>query len=277
MNLPTTEFSLNAAKYLELNIQEAGRETCVPDKAFTFTPKTYHLFHYVISGKGILTYGEKEYILKAGDFFYIAPGDKPYYRPDPTDPWTYEWVGIGGVSASNLIALAGISGDNPVYSDKRRYAKPFFDRMVLSQKAPGEFSLDGLSAAFGLFDLISEPKLRNEGYSQKKLHIESAKEFIRNNYAFDISVIDIASSVGVSPNYLSNIFKEIEDSSPKKYLIDVRMTRAAVLLGSSNIPVKEVGRLCGYPKQLHFSTAFRKRYEMSPSEYRKNNRKNRSK
>ena len=120
MNLPTTEFSLNAAKYLELNIQETGRETCVPDKAFTFTPKTYHLFHYVISGKGFLTYKEKEYILKAGDFFYIAPGDKPYYRPDPSDPWTYEWVGIGGVSAANLTVLSVIRGDNPLESVKIR-------------------------------------------------------------------------------------------------------------------------------------------------------------
>ncbi len=242
----------------------------MPDKAFSFTPKTYHLFHYVLSGKGTVSYGNKEYSLHPGEFFYIAPGESAHYRPDPSDPWTYEWVGMGGVSASNLIELAGITMATPIYLDKRRSAKPFFDRMVLSAKGNGEFSLDGLSAAYGLFDLISKPKLSAGESSQKKLHIESAKEFIRNNYAFDISVTDIANSVGVSPNYLSNIFKEIDGSSPKKYLIEIRMLRASVLLASGELPIKEVARLCGYPKQLHFSTAFSKYYGVSPSTYKAN-------
>ena len=261
---------LDSSSYSELSVRECGREVCVADKLFTFTPKTYHLFHYVLSGKGQLVYDGTTYNLKAGDYFYIAPGDQPYYHPDPKDPWTYEWIGIGGSNASRLIELAGISASRPVQTDKGRELKRFFDGAYASQKhEKGSFTLEALSCVYGLFAKISQPESPVSQVSAKRNHIEAAKEFIDNNFAFDISVEDVAKSVGVSPNYLSNIFNELESSSPKRYLTKVRMEKAAALLRQGRHKIKEVAAMVSYSNQLHFSTAFRKYYGTSPASYKK--------
>lgn len=261
---------LDSSKYLELNVLEAGREVCVNDKVVTFTPKTYHLFHYILSGKGHLNYGNAEYDIKAGDFFYIAPGDQPRYQPDPHDPWSYEWIGLGGSSATRLIALSGISAENPVRADKTREIKRFFDGIVASQgDVKGTFSLDALSCAYGLFARIAKPVEPSSRLSAKQAHIAAAKEFIENNYAFSVTMESVAKSVGVTPNYLSNIFNELEGSSPKAYLTKTRMEKAALLLRSGQYRIKEIAAMVSYPNQLHFSAAFHKYFGVSPSEYKK--------
>ncbi len=268
------ETVLDSSKYLELNVLETGREVCVADKIFTFTPKTCHLFHYVVAGKGHLSYNGKEYDIKAGEFFYIAPGDQPYYRPDPKDPWAYEWIGISGSNATKLIHLAHISADNPVGQDKARELKRYFDAIYSAQNPEkGSFTLDALAALYGFFGKISHPEVSQAHVSAKQAHIAAAKEFIENNYAFSISVEDVAKSVGVSPNYLSNIFNEIESSSPKRYLTQTRMEKAALLLRSGQYKIKEVAAMVAYPNQLHFSAAFHKYFGVSPVSYKKSNAK----
>jgi AraC-like DNA-binding protein len=260
----------DATKYVELSLHEAGREVCVPDKIFSYTPKTYHLFHYIETGKGTLEYKGVTYNLHAGQIFYIAPGDKPFYKPDPNDPWSYVWLGFSGSNAARFLGLAGLSSSSPIYNDPDRKLKPFFEAVENEKRAKGVFDLTALGYAYQLFgELISTHLKVTPEVDAKKRHVESAKEFIHNNYAFDISAGDIAKSVGVSPNYLANIFREVENSSPKKYLIQVRMEQAAVLLSTHQYKIKEVAKMVAYPNQLHFSNAFHKYYGVSPLQYAK--------
>lgn len=258
----------DASKYVELSLHEAGREVCVPDKVFSFTPKSYHLFHYVATGKGTLEYKGVVYSIHAGQLFYIAPGDKPLYKPDPRDPWSYVWLGFNGANAKRFLQLAGISSDSPVYSDPERILKPYFESIENEKRAKGFFDLFSLGEAYHLFAKLVEPYLvSGVELNAKRRHVEAAKEFVHNNYAFDISAHDIAKSVGVSPNYLANIFRELDHSSPKKYLIKVRMEKAALILSIGQDKIKDVAKMVSFKSQLHFSNAFHKYYGVSPSTY----------
>ena len=60
--------------------------------------------------------------------------------------------------------------------------------------------------------------------------------------------------------------------APQEFLIQYRMSRAAELLKTSDIPVKDISVQVGYPNQLHFSRAFKNVYGVSPRTYRQNNR-----
>jgi hypothetical protein len=109
---------MDASSYLELNLKECGREICLPDKEFTYTPKSYHLFHYVASGKEPWCMADKTYHLHRGDLFYFAPHDLPHYTPDHDDPWSYLWLGFDGTNAKAFLSLAGLSSENPVFMTK---------------------------------------------------------------------------------------------------------------------------------------------------------------
>ena len=131
----------DAASYIELSLHECGREECLPDKTFHFTPKEYHLFHYVLRGKGIFSYKGYTYKLKRGDVFYIPPREVPTYHPDPSDPWTYEWIGIGGSRAAELIEKAHISASKPVFHDETLVYKTHFDAIANEYLSKGKLNL----------------------------------------------------------------------------------------------------------------------------------------
>ena len=58
------------------------------------------------------------------------------------------------------------------------------------------------------------------------------------------------------------------DRAFNRYLQKQRMLRAAELLKDEQIKVQDIAELLGFSDNNYFSKAFRKFYDMSPSEYR---------
>lgn len=51
-----------------------------------------------------------------------------------------------------------------------------------------------------------------------------------------------------------------------------RMSKAAQLLQLTDLSIRDIGKVVGYPNQLHFSRAFKNTYKISPSQWRKENK-----
>ncbi len=261
-------FENDAATFIELSLHECGREACLPDKAFHYTPKEYHLFHYVVRGKGTFILGGRTYYLHRGDMFYIPPREVPTYHPDPSDPWTYEWLGVGGSRCGSILDFLGIDAEHPVVHDDSLLLKGYFDAIANEYLAHGRLNLYCLGQAYCLFGrAIQRLKADKEELDEKEAHLVAAKEYVNNNYQFAITVNDVAKNVGVTSNYLSSLFKRFEGISTKGYLTKVRMEKAATILRSGAYKVKDAGLMTGYKNQLHFSGEFRKYYGVCPSEF----------
>ena len=54
-------------------------------------------------------------------------------------------------------------------------------------------------------------------------------------------------------------------------MIRLRLSKAADLMKGTNQSIGVIAVRCGYPNQLHFSRAFKKRYGISPREWRRQN------
>ncbi len=57
--------------------------------------------------------------------------------------------------------------------------------------------------------------------------------------------------------------------SPKEYLINYRLERAAMELTGGDQSISQVASRVGYPDQMAFSKAFKKKYGIGPQQYRK--------
>ena len=57
--------------------------------------------------------------------------------------------------------------------------------------------------------------------------------------------------------------------SPHQYLAEVRLNHARVLLTATDEPVTDIAFSCGYNSIEHFATAYRQKYNVNPSRYRK--------
>ncbi len=99
--------------------------------------------------------------------------------------------------------------------------------------------------------------------------IRKAKEYIQTHYSEPITLEEVSRVVGLSTAYFSALFKKTEGEGFAKYLINVRMEQAKLLLRESNQPVAEICRKVGYNDLKHFTHTFEKAAGVKPATYRK--------
>lgn len=94
--------------------------------------------------------------------------------------------------------------------------------------------------------------------------------FLRKNFGKPITLLMLAELIECNPIYLSNTYSKVFRISPMRYLQNIRMTRAMILLRDTNIGIKEIANQVGYISNSQFSDLFKRHYNMTPSEYRIN-------
>ena len=100
------------------------------------------------------------------------------------------------------------------------------------------------------------------------LLILRAKEYIDLNYRRKFTLKDVASELYLSPNYLSDLFKKHTGMKFSDYLLEVRMEKSKEYLMDIHYRVGDISALVGFSDARYFSSTFRKRYGMSPLEFR---------
>ena len=91
---------------------------------------------------------------------------------------------------------------------------------------------------------------------------------MRENYAQPLSLEQVAAEVHLTPEYFSRIFKEELGITFVNYLTDIRLSRSVQLLETTALRVQNIAQSVGYANVSYFSTIFKKKYGMSPYEYR---------
>ena len=98
--------------------------------------------------------------------------------------------------------------------------------------------------------------------------VRLAMRRIQSDYAQPLSLEQVAAEVHLTPEYFSRIFKEEVGVTFVNYLTDVRLRHSVQMLESTAKRVQDVAQAVGYPNVSYFSTIFKKKYGMSPYEYR---------
>lgn len=132
-----------------------------------------------------------------------------------------------------------------------------------------EYLLEGL-----LYEFISVLARHMEPGAERRtgtdnLYIRKAVEYIQNHFSDPLQVGEIADYVGINRSYLYTLFKEQFGMSPKEYLTNFRITRAAQLLEITELSIGSVAMSCGYQNTLGFSKLFKARMGVVPSVYKK--------
>jgi len=97
---------------------------------------------------------------------------------------------------------------------------------------------------------------------------QDAVAIVEADYASDLSLDDIARRVASSRRQLQRAYAEIGDTTFRDHLTGVRMERAAELLTTRGLTVREVAYRVGYRQPAQFAKAFRRHHGVSPSDYR---------
>lgn len=112
-------------------------------------------------------------------------------------------------------------------------------------------------------------KMIAEKKNKSQLPIRMAKQYLQENYSRSVSLEDVAEAIGLSPAYLSTMFKKELGINFSDFLISCRMEAAKELLKGSDLPIAEVAERVGYLDSRYFSKTFHKVVGLKPSVYRK--------
>lgn len=94
------------------------------------------------------------------------------------------------------------------------------------------------------------------------------KEYVENNYMYDISMQEAAQTMGYSDAYFSKLFKQYFNQNFTAYLTEYRMKKAKQLLSDTNESIKDISRMVGYTDSNYFAKIFKRIVGEIPSKYR---------
>jgi two-component system response regulator YesN len=105
--------------------------------------------------------------------------------------------------------------------------------------------------------------------SRPSLEVKKALSYIEEHFAENLTLASLASHIGLSPNYLSQMFKRNTGKTILQHLTYYRLQEAKKLLKQGNYNVSEISFRVGYDNQRYFSQVFTKQEGVTPSGYRK--------
>lgn len=251
----------------DIYLLQYGEEQCRPSYSFGPAIRNHFILHYVYSGCGILHIGSKTYNISEGQLFIIYPEQSAYYEADSENPWFYRWIEFDGDFAERFVKASGFLDDSAIISDN---SDRTIGSAIKKMTAAGETSFEHIMSLFwGAISEMTKGTMSEESQTQTELYIQNAESFIKNNLHRKITVQEISDFLKISRNHLSRIYKKEKGISIQQYMISLKLNTAAQYLKNENLSVKEISLSVGYPDQLEFSKAFKKKFNQSPSEWRK--------
>ena len=243
-----------------------AKEQWAPRQVYGPGARPHFLLYTVLDGKGILQYKNNIYQLQAGDTFYFSPGDMIYLEADEYTPWQIAWTAFTGDEAGNHLAASCFAGTpvRAVPEDPERlfsYAQHLVD--VFEKECSNLAEINGsLTQLLSL--LLPRPKARSA--AARECYLARAKEYIENNYCYDIKIQDIAHQIGIDRSYIYRLFIDLEHMAPKDFLMASRLKHACEML-AEGCSVVETAYSCGFVDPESFQYHFRNTYHSSPEEY----------
>jgi two-component system, response regulator YesN len=179
---------------------------------------------------------------------------------------------VASIDAKSLLGLVTIKeesdGLGPMLDDLRRHLKRYVKvpfqilhshRISHFVKVPEEVQRMRKAAATQVYERYAT------GGDQA---IEFALQYIKAHYHEELSLEKAASVVYLNPVYFSQLFKQKTGQGFKEYVIQLRLDQAKEMLHNPALKIADICERIGYQDMRHFSQLFRKRYGMTPSEYR---------
>lgn len=103
-------------------------------------------------------------------------------------------------------------------------------------------------------------------YSARK-EINLAIDYLWENVNIDFSLENLCKIAKLSPYYFVRLFKDNTGKTPYEYYMDIKIRKATEYLKSGKYSITEICFILGFSSHSHFSSVFKKRVGITPSEF----------
>ena len=254
---------------------------------------------YIKKGTGAITVDFKSYVVTEGTIALILPGRLHSIEQYMQESMEYENIifhpGIliskkTDTSNTEFLAplLSGVLSVPLLYQPGSPCYAPGIFQGVIQEVT--QYLRDGFlindrfnrffrnikSQLFMLFYILFSKCLLKEPAKRDHKSLEKMKlilKYLENHYMERITIADISAEVGLSQSHFMKYFKNTMGTSFIEYLNEYRLTMASRLLISSESSILAIAEEVGYENLSYFNRTFKKRFGMTPRDYRKQSTK----
>ncbi len=251
-----------------------------PDYTMNFHWHTSIEIIRVTRGALLLTLDDHSYSLRAGDIVFINSetlhSAVPKYCDYECLVFDLNFLKNGNIECDefidDLLSHRSFLTEKPVDAELAAHCHRIFNEFN-SNKVGRTFKIIGLMQM--LLGLLQQKEYHTNQptsliHDSKKIKaLKAALGLIRENYAEEITLDDMAAVAGLSKNYFSNFFKDMTQLTPVQYLMQYRIEQATKKLLTSNLSITQIAELCGFNNVSYFIKTFKAFRGVSPAEFRK--------
>ncbi len=213
--------------------------------------------------------GVKSYEFSDGSVLSVRPGDVFYLPKFSSYEFTVkkagECIAVNYELSDEALTYPQFVRTPP---KETRYEETFRKLLKSYNIRNSGYLNTSLSYLYKAISDIQRDEARAYLPEQSKKPAISAAQYIKENLSDSaLTVESLALKSGISPEYLRRIFSSVYGVSPKRFIINARMSLARELLLSRELSVSAVAHLCGYDNESYFSTEFKKHYGKPPVKY----------
>ena len=251
-----------------------------PD-TYLFTPDKGRVINeyqlvYIINGNGWFSsqHFKKEQRVTAGTLLLLFPGEWHSYAPDFGTGWDEYWVGFRGQHIDNRVNKGFFSVKEPLHNIgvDSSIVENYENIIYIAQKEKAGYQQMISSIVLSILGAYYY-KSKNEQYSDSSIveKINEARALIKNNIENELSPEEIAKKLGLGYSWFRRMFKEYTGVSPVQYHLQNKLMKAKEFLTTTDKNISEIAYALHFENVGQFSTFFKKKEGITPSEFRNRN------
>lgn len=218
------------------------------------------------------TEGEVETILEAPIAYWTWPGTRFRYRPIGEQPWEHYYVSFTGDRTRNWSAHGlmptHIASPFLSISEPDVFRGAFENLLSLLGSQPLDRDR-AVHAIEGLLLLLHRQPERESAHHPRRREVLDLMRQVADHPGTDVDFNHCAKRMGVTAAHLRKLFRLIAGCTPTRYVIRVRMNHAALLLRTTDLPVKHIAATVGVEDVYYFTKLFRRQHGLPPATYRR--------
>ena len=99
--------------------------------------------------------------------------------------------------------------------------------------------------------------------------LEVVLGWMQANLAASLSMAELAQRAGISTSHFRRLFLQAMGSTPHRYILRLRLQRAAELLTQTDLAIERIAQDCGFGNQSHLTASFKAAYGVTPARMKK--------
>lgn len=269
----------NTAKYKRIHIQ--SKKNNYPN--FLIRKKALHNYdlHWhdcfeielILNGYATQELNGFNYSLGKGDIYLLNPTD--FHKVNNKDAEVYNIMfSEEFINDNTLQKLLSVNNNLCFHLNEEEFESvSFLIRLMLKETEKHDnYSYNFIKQLLECIFIIILRKCKNFTNDKKTSDIKKALLYIHSNFQKNPTMTDIAKLVGFNSNYFSGLFHKVTGKTFKEYLKLLKLEHAKKLILSSELSITEICFESGFNSLSNFLRAFKKHYNVSPNDMRKENK-----